>query len=135
MRIVPFLPEHLDDLASAATLTIENGAALAGTGMAYTGMVGNRAIGCAGLVEQWGGRACAWAVLSAETGPHMLAISRAVRRGLDMHGYRRVEAAVRVDYPPAGKRWMELLGFRWECRAECYTPDGVAADLYSRVVM
>lgn len=132
MKIIPFRPEHLDELPGQ--YAPGHGVALAAAGPAYSAVDGNAVIACAGLMKQWDERAIAWAIMAAETGRHMLAITRAVKRGMALHPFRRIEAAVRADFE-AGHRWMEMLGFSVEApRMEAYTPDGADAVLYAKVV-
>lgn len=142
MNIIPFRPEHLEELKLQPSqawmqdnMTPEYGAALAAAGPAYTAIVGNGVVGCAGLIPQWQGRALAWALIACEAGPHLLGIVRAIRRGLDViHPCRRVEAAVCADFA-AGHRLMGLLGFTRETPEpmRSYTPDGADAVLYAKV--
>ncbi|KAF7958209.1 hypothetical protein AWV80_01170 [Cupriavidus sp. UYMU48A] len=76
----------------------------------------------------------AWAVIAADIGGSgMLALTRAVRRGMDVCTAQRIE--VEVDsYFPQAHRWVQMLGgFEWEGRMRKYTPDGRDCDRYARV--
>jgi hypothetical protein len=98
----------------APGLTPALGSSLVHAGPAFTVATDDgRPIGCIGLVEQWEGRALAWAVLAGDAGRVLVGITRAVRRFLDLGRYRRIEAAVPVGFA-AGHRWARLLGFTLE---------------------
>lgn len=138
--IVRFTPDHLQRLLlqpsqamMQATLADPSyGPSLAAAGPAYSAVDGDEVFACAGLIQQWQGRAIAWALISSEAGRHMLAIHRAVWRALDLHPFRRVETAVASDFEE-GHRWARMLGFEREGRMRAYTPDGQDCDLYARV--
>jgi ABC-type branched-subunit amino acid transport system substrate-binding protein len=71
--------------------------------------------------------------LSPNAGPHMVRITKAVRRFLQACPYRRVEMTVDLDFE-AGHRWANMLGFRLEAgRMLAYRPDGGTCSLYARV--
>jgi hypothetical protein len=91
-----------------------------------------RTLGCAGYVDMGGGRARAWALLSGDLGPAMTAITRAVRRGLDLAEFRRVDAEVVANFQP-GRRWASMLGFKFEGVMRAYCDDGEDAELWARV--
>jgi hypothetical protein len=103
-------------------------------GDAWTALLDGRPIACAGVVEVWSGRAYAWALLAEDAGPHMLAITRAIRCFLQRAPYRRIEMAVTVGFD-AGRRWAEMLGFQLETPTAMrnYLPNGKDAWLYARV--
>lgn len=68
---------------------------------------------CAGALELWEGRALCWALLSAHAGPHMLEITRAVKRYLRIAPFHRLEVYVDSCFGPA-LRWAHMLGFQLE---------------------
>lgn len=127
MRVRPFQSRDLV-LLTAATgpglqagqaylspgLTPAVGSSLAGAGPAFTAVTDDgRPIGSIGLVEQWEGRALAWAVLAADAGRWLLPITRGVREFIALEPFHRIEAAVPVDFAE-GHRWAQLLGFKLE---------------------
>lgn len=116
-----------------AGITLASARLLAGH-FAISGWLGERCIGCAGIAEVWTHRAIAWAMLSEDCGRHMLEITRHVREALDLHPSRRIETAVFSDFP-AGRRWVELLGFRLETPVPMahYDGNGRSAWLYARI--
>lgn len=89
----------------------------------WTGVVGGDPVVCAGTLPQWPGRHIAWAYLAQNTGPHMLWITREVKKVLArVEG--RVELTVRSDFP-AGMKWAEMLGFKVETPLlKAYGPSG-----------
>ncbi len=67
---------------------------------------------CGGTITQWPGRSMAWAHLSTLAAPHMLYITRGVRRLLaEVPG--RIEVTVRCDFAK-GHAWARMLGFEIE---------------------
>lgn len=102
-------------------------------GPSYAAWDGLRCIAAAGLTPKWEGVATAWTILSADAGPHLLAVTKRCRAMLDAAPFRRIEATAACDFPPAG-RWLAQLGFELETpRAEGYTPDGQDVAIYKRI--
>lgn len=88
---------------------------------------------CAGLAFRHEDRALAWAVVSAHCEPHMLALTRLVRKVLDGCGARRIETTVACDFK-AGHRWAHILGFTCETfRMKAFAPDGSDYSMYVRL--
>jgi RimJ/RimL family protein N-acetyltransferase len=112
--------------------TPEYGRALEHLGNGYTALVDGAPIGCAGLAEQWEGRALAWALIGADAGPYFTGIVRAMRRGLDLTPWRRIEAQVDVDFP-AGIRLAHMLGFEVESKMRAFTSAGRDAFMFVRI--
>lgn len=101
------------------------------TSVALSGFAGGVCLGSAGVLEVEPGKALVWALLSRHAGPHMLAITRKVRRVLATHPTREITATCdeRVE---ARVRWMRALGF--ERTDEVNTLfDGTAVTVYRRV--
>lgn len=139
MEIVPLKASHIFDLRlqAAQAMFYEKfsagyARALEEAGNGYTALVDGRPIACAGLVEQWEGRALAWALIAQDAGPYFVRVTRGVRRALDMAHWRRVEAHVDARFA-AGIRWAEMLGFRAESVMEKFTPEGNDAFMYVRI--
>jgi hypothetical protein len=138
-HIEPFLARHLDEFELQPTQAglrpfLESGHKLhlAEKSFAFTGFQDGKAVGCAGLVELWPGRDCAWSLLS-DCGPRaFFNIHCTVVRFLEARGTRRTEMSVDVDHS-AGQRWAELLGFKKEGLMGSYSPDGRDAYLYAKV--
>jgi hypothetical protein len=138
-HIEPFKVWHLDEFDLQPTQAglrafLKQGHALhlAENSFAFTGFQDGKAVGCAGMIELWPGRECAWSLLS-DCGPRaFLNVHRTVVRSLEARRARRTEMAVDVDHF-AGQRWAALLGFKKEGLMECYSPDGRNAYLYAKV--
>lgn len=139
MIIVPFKSEHLHDLhlQDAQSMFYDKfspgyGRALEDHGNGWTALIDERPIACAGLIEQWEGRALAWALLANDIQPYFVRITRAVRRALEMANYRRIEAHVDAEFG-AGCRWADMLGFAVESKMRAFTPNGRDAFQYVRI--
>jgi len=138
-HIEPFKARHLDGfelqpIQAGLRPFLDAGHVLdlAEKSFAFTGFQDGAPVGCAGLVEMWPGRDCAWSLLS-DCGPRaFLNIHRTVLRFLDARGTRRTEMSVDVDHA-AGQRWARLLGFHKEGHMKAYSPDGRDAYLYARI--
>ena len=88
----------------------------------WTAAIDGAPICCGGTIEQWKGRHQAWMCMTKLTAPHMLAITRAVRKNL--RGIKgRVEMTVREDFEQ-GHRWAHMLGFEREALFRQYGPEG-----------
>ncbi|WP_395017728.1 hypothetical protein [Dongia sp.] len=122
LLIVPYAPHHLHRLAlqphqeHLGVALREQGWAerVSDAGPCWTALGDQEPIACGGFQECWEGRAIAWAILGETAGRHMLALTRAVRRRLDRHPAKRIEAQALIGFVPAA-RWAGLLGFAGEC--------------------
>src|SRR6185312_14657212 len=130
MIIVPFEPEHAQriELPQAHAHWLSHVSAdyrerLPQLGPAYTAMVGERVIGCAGIIETGAGSGYLWALASRDSRPHFVGLIRAVRRLMELSPLRRLEATVERGFNP-GCRALELLGFSCEGLMKKYGPDG-----------
>lgn len=135
---VPFAVEHLTRLAiqpaqcaSIHLLIPEHAARLVGP-WSWTGMVEGVPLVCGGILANEFGAGVLWAFLAPGAGPHMLRITRFVRRMVVLAGLRRLQATALASFPE-GCRWLELLGFEREGRLRRYGPDGADHFLYARV--
>ena len=92
-----------------------------------------RTMAVAGWTRLWDGVVHAYASLSCDAGPSLVAITRRVRAAMDdAKGGRRFQTSVRADFA-AGHRWAALLGFEPEGVLSCYGPDGADHILYAKV--
>lgn len=139
MEIVPFQSDHLYQLRLQnaqemfyAKFSPNYGRALEDSGSGWTALVDGRPVCCAGLVEQWEGRALAWCLLSEDSGTYFVRLVRAIRRALDMAHWRRVEANVDAEFVQ-GIRLANLLGFEVESKLQKFTPEGRDAFMYVRI--
>lgn len=141
MIIVPFTPLHAMQIVPQegqmevpedAALRMAEAMRMASAGPAWAVMVGADVICIAGVIEQWNGRAACWAVLADEAGPHMLPLTRAVRKYLDGLGYRRLEMYVDCTFG-AACRWARMLGFEVEGKMSAFLPSGRDAFMFRRI--
>lgn len=127
MRIEPFKPEHMvallprlntDQTLDHGLWTPEFCERMSETCDAYTAMTDEGLVmAVAGAMPLWTERYHLFAYMAKDSGPHMLAITRCVRRFLEtLHG--RLETQVSEGFA-AGHKWVKLLGFK------CETPDGM----------
>lgn len=101
------------------------------SGSAITLRHDGRTLVCGGVVELWPGRSQVWALVSADAGPHFVAVVRGMRRFLAQHDTRRIEAVVDTHFA-AGHRLIRMLGFVREGTMRAYD-QGRDCDLYARV--
>lgn len=107
--------------------------ALISEGPAFAVMRKGEVLAIAGIVPMWWeGRFYAWSLLSVHAGPHLLRLTRMIRRYLDSFPYRRIEMTVDADFSQ-GERWALALGFEREGLLRRYSPRGEDCWMYSRV--
>jgi hypothetical protein len=100
---------------------------------AWTVRVEGEVVLVGGLVEVWAGRATLWSYVAAGAGPHMVRLTKGVRRFIDGSAHRRIEMYVDVGFA-AAHRWARALGFQMEAeRMASFFPDGRNAALYGRI--
>jgi len=132
MNILPFKPEHVAGLRlQAMQFGVDLSAADQIQGPAWTGIVDDRPVVCAGFLPLWEGRAMAWALLAFDAGRHMAAIHRAAKARMDAANYRRLEAYVDPRWAVA-RRWVSMLGFQREGLLKRFTPAGEDMEIYCR---
>lgn len=103
-------------------------AALADMGPAWTGVIGERIVGCAGFVviNKW--RAQAWALLQRTHPRDFVHVDRAVRRVFANAEFACVETFTRPTHP-AAERWVRALGFKMVVPYKpFFFPDGSGAS-------
>jgi len=139
VQIIPFKGEHLQALRLQRSqedfghqFTPEYGRSLESVGHSYTAMADGRPIACAGLAEQWEGRALAWALIGQDAGPHFVRMVRGMRRALDMSQWRRIEAQVDAEFVE-GIRLAVMLGFEVESKMRAFTTEGRDAFMFVRI--
>ena len=106
-------------------------------GPAFTGVVGGKIIGCAGIMLLHQGVGSAWVTLSNGVLPHKIWMTRTIKRILydviRAHGLHRVEALVTEDQE-SHHQWIKALGFSPEGgRAKAMTSDKRDAIRYELV--
>lgn len=81
-------------------------------GLSFTMLEDGKPFAAGGTVPKWAGSSIAFMYLTPASGKHMLAVLRAVKKGLEITG-GRIEATARADHP-AGIRFLKMLGFKIE---------------------
>lgn len=133
MKIVRFKAEHLASIQRTGTgaewLSPGDVKRLEGT-RAFTGLVGDKVVGCGGAVELWPGRFAVWAYFATDARRYWKSVHKAVRAFLFSLPARRIEADVAFGFE-AGLRWAKRLGFVVECprRAGYFADGGDAVSL------
>ncbi len=122
IHFLPFRAEHMTEIGDLrAACGLGNPAQLAEVavaieqhGRAWTGRIGERTMGCAGVLPLGHGRGNAWAMFSLEMPRRAFpAITAYALRVLDEaqgEGFQRIETYVRLEFT-AGVRWALRLGF------------------------
>lgn len=105
IEIIPFEPWHARQLIPQKQQSGERFSPPE-SGEAFTGTLGQKVLFCVGRAHGFG----AWALLSKDAGPHMVAITRIFRRLLVLNGSDPLEALIKPDFPQA-HRLMKMLGF------------------------
>jgi hypothetical protein len=141
MRLEPLTAAHvaaLDPQDAQAHLSAEErlqvSLAQAAHGPSFAALAGELVVAVGGVYTVWPTRGIGWAGLSRHAGPHMLALTRAVRDWYEALGYLRVEMYAAADHPEA-VRWARLLGFHNETPIpmRAFLPEGTDAYLFARV--
>lgn len=140
MRVVPFIPAHLEDLILHGYQEFmhkymnEQYGEMLSFYPSYSYVIDDIVKACAGVVPACEDRYVAWALMSKDSGKNMVGITKAVKHFLDTFGGTRVEMHVREDFEQ-GKRWAEMLGFFCETPVPMrkFAPDGKDYYLYARV--
>ena len=139
MQIIPFKKEHMLTLnvqqSQKDCLGFDSPELYAEIELyeSFTAVDGETVIGCAGVVPMNNHRAIAWSYLGEDLGAKMVAVTRAVKRFLDLTHYPRIEMHVSCDLE-TDHRWAKMLGFECECeRMRKFSPDGRDYALYVRI--
>lgn len=146
--IIPFEPEHAqaivadnlrkqDDCFTDAEQFLKLYDAARNGGPAYTLMVDDVPVACAGVVLQGWRKGEAWSLLSSLFHCHKIKVFRALKSGLDSvifdHQLRRVQSVVNPEYPQTID-FIECLGFEYEGRLKRYGPFGEDYLMFSRTI-
>lgn len=121
MSVIKFDPDHFHELNiqnrqawAYGFVTQEDLEGLAEFD-AFSAVIGNTVVACAGVVPMHRHRAHCWALLAENLGMKLLMVHRAIKRYLSICPYRRIETSVECDHVE-GHRWAKALGF--VCEAE-----------------
>jgi|TARA_R110001592_G_scaffold211878_1_gene463974 hypothetical protein len=140
MIIVDYKPEHARDILAGE---MNKGAPkhigqfrnfadnLNTPGTAFTALDNGYLIACAGIIPLWSGVGEAWFLASERlhdySKPIIKAVTKDFKKIIEEHEFKRVQAAVRTDWPEA-QRFSRFLGFKQEGLMEKFGPDG--SDYY-----
>ena len=123
MRLIPFEPRHVREMAMASEPWLGTGEALsryaeAGmAGPAWTGVADEGYVGCAGVRILWKGTGEAWAMFTPLLWKYRFSVQKAVLRHLALieehYGLDRIQAQVDEGHPRA-LEWAHSLGFEEE---------------------
>ena len=143
MRVLPFEPYHIDllkaqgvqsaQLTEVSIVPATYASIARPEGPAVTAFDGDRILICGGIAKLSAVNGICWALMAQDSGRHMMSLHRAVKRFIDIHPWKRLEATVQKGFP-AGCRWVELLGFEFEGEMRAYGPDGSTHLRYGRVI-
>ncbi len=140
MRIIKFEGEHLEQLKDQEGqeyvrefITPDHVKVLEKDKYAFTILVKEKIVCCAGVIEYWPGRGVGWAFLQRDCRNAFYYIHKAAKRFLDNCPIKRIEATVDHGFKK-GHRWVRALGFELEApHLKAYMPDGGDSSLYARV--
>lgn len=143
--IKPFEPEHLGQMTprrfEAAEMAYVGDPELyvrayLQRGPAWSGFVGNRIMGCAGVCVLWRGVGEAWMVTTDLAARMPLAFHRAIASRLDevmmSMNLWRLQAIIHTEHE-VSRRWVRRLGFEEEGTMQRYGPDGKDYVRFARV--
>lgn len=139
VKIVPFEAWHADEMRVKLSpeelpmaMFVGVASQIERAGGAYSLVVDNEIIACAGTLLMWPGRHQAWAVFTSAARPHMRRVTRFAKMVLsELKG--RVEITVVADYEK-GHKWARMLGFEVETPLlRCYGPLGEDHVGYVRI--
>lgn len=100
---------------------------------AFTCMHENKVLACFGWVEIYSTRAALWALISASSGKHFVAMTRIAKRLVDSLPHKRLEMEVDCEFEQ-GHRWARILGFTLDVpRLRAYRLDGGDSAIYARI--
>lgn len=93
--------------------------ALLMAGPAWSAIDGYRVLCCAGFAQVAPTHANAWAIVAADIGAGMVAVTRYAREQIEAARYRRIEAIVRAGFAP-GVRWARMVGLTHVHTLQCW---------------
>ena len=141
MEIRPFQKEDIKGLETLLTATgsmvspDEYAEAVGLSGLAFTGVVEGKVVGCAGIFPHRTGVGEAWTLMLPSTAKqYSLDLHRAVKEHLpqmvEAFGFWRIEANVKAGFVK-GYKWAEALGFQLESLMPLWGP---SKETYARFV-
>lgn len=139
MNVVPFRTEHLWAIDAQPSqeyvlrhVTPEQISSLEDNN-AFTCMHDGKVLACFGWVEIHPTRASLWALISASSGKHFVAMTRIAKRLVQSLPHKRVEMDVDCGFEQ-GHRWARILGFTLDAPClRAYRMDGGDSAIYARI--
>lgn len=141
VEFTPFRAGHLEYLVPQPAQRREHAALLASGAadllesyVALTAWHQSRCLGMAGCLPVHRYRAVVWMLLSEDAGPHILTISRKIKRVLAQAPWKRIEITVTATFEN-GQRFARLIGGKLETPEpmKLYGPDGDDQYMYAIV--
>ena len=146
MQLVPFVREHLIDLAekdrgNPGRQLIGEWRDMADKAirpeLSWSGVHNGHLVGCGGIIPIWPGLAECWLVGGWRLPSHKISAVRALTltlaRLVRENKLRRLQAIVRADWDQA-IRFVEFLRFEQEGLLRKYGPDGSDHYVYARII-
>ena len=146
MHLVPFVREHLVDLAeddegNPGRQLVGDWKSMVDRSIApelsWSGIHNGHLVGWGGIIPIWDGVAECWLVGGWRLGTHRLSAVRALTatlaRQVKEQQLRRLQAVVRADWDEA-VRFVEFLRFQREGLLRGYGPDGSDHYVYARII-
>ena len=146
MHLVPFVREHLVDLAeddegNPGRQLVGDWKSMVDRSIApelsWSGIHNGHLVGCGGIIPIWDGVAECWLVGGWRLGTHRLSAVRALTatlaRQVKEQQLRRLQAVVRADWDEA-VRFVEFLRFQREGLLRGFGPDGSDHYVYARII-
>ena len=146
MHLVPFVREHLVDLAeddegNPGRQLVGDWKSMVDRSIApelsWSGIHNGHLVGCGGIIPIWDGVAECWLVGGWRLGTHRLSAVRALTatlaRQVKEQQLRRLQAVVRADWDEA-VRFVEFLRSQREGLLRGYGPDGSDHYVYARII-
>lgn len=139
MNVIPFRAEHfwaIDVQPSQAHVrdyVTENEVRQLESQNSFTVAHNNVVLACFGWVVVYPTRALLWALISANSGPHFVGITRIGKKVVGGLEFKRLEMEVDCEFKQ-GHRWAKMLGFTLEAeRLRGFRPDGGDSAIYARL--
>jgi hypothetical protein len=145
IEIIPFKPEHPRMMENPRNQGIYLGAEWMDTyldylplaGPAYTGLLNDKIVGCAGIMLLWPGVAEAWMLVDHYMDRYPVELHKTMKTALtimsDKLKLHRLQAMVSDDSPAIWKKWMSRLGFCSEGVCAQFGPNREDFERFAKV--
>lgn len=141
-QLIEYKPEHAIEILEAGARekglvlcpdTIDFANTALDRGPCITAQFEGKIVGCSGIEIAYPGFGEMSAIYVDDVGKYHINPSFAknwMLRKIEAHRLVRLQAPLRSDFPD-GELYAEWIGFKFECRLECYHRDGSDALMYS----